>query len=697
MTQLTLELTGYPRPIAWTLSELERTVGDRDLRDMLLTAFEDVTRYLTLMTIARYAEYFAQGRNDEDVENVLQGLRRPSFGHYVQALRALDQFLVQNNDPFFALGLSRSDAHPAAMKLCEATATAKAKKVSFVTMLSRVVEIRNREKGHGYTGQHQAREATDLLVPALREFLEHLPILISQPLVWIERIEVLGPDDLKVTFLELMGTNRAARRTRDIRQLGGLRPRFIYMWNGESPPLQLTPFFHLEEAGNDEVVYVLAGLGSDPMYKAPGIIEPRRPDPLMAQLTERAPFLLKPEASITVSRAPDAERRYRDLVDMALADGLVTAGEASRLATHRAELGLSEAEAEKIHEALGWSGLPSAPPAAASIPVVVPEPVPDRVGISVARDAPREGIEYAATMPAVITAAEASRGAWPDAGRTLVAAVRDALAGALSFDPELVLMDEEIDVGQGELWIELQPSRGVSLWFPDSRKQLRDGQVQLAVGFYSQNQRRDPAYRAARSRLEAGEPPVVPAGWSALTSERTLLGSPLAFETSRRFPIAALAEREAVDEVTRVVVSLAERAHAVLGDAEDDDGEADADARARAPLTIKDPPVVREVPGDFMLSPLDGDPRIHGSVWIARILWALEWAARHGAEPRSAADIARILSDNGVRVPPTNTARAFRTPRDDPRRTGLCEEIGEQRYVISASGRRALFELLTGG
>jgi hypothetical protein len=468
------------------------------------------------------------------------------------------------------------------------------------------------------------------------------------------------------------------------------------MWNGESPPLQLTPFFHLEEAGNDEVVYVLAGLGSDPMYKAPGIIEPRRPDPLMAQLTERAPFLLKPEASITVSRAPDADRRYRDLVDMALADGLVTAGEATRLAAHRAELGLSEAEAEKIHEALGWSGAPSAPPAAASIPVVVPERVPDRAGVSVARDAPREGIEYAVTVPAVpvVAATEASRGAWPDAGRSLVAAVRDALTGALSFDPELVLMDEEIDVGQGELWIELQPSRGVSLWFPDSRKQLRDGQVQLAVGFYSQNQRRDPAYRAARSRLEGGEAPVVPAGWSALTSERTLLGSPLAFETSRRFPIEALAERETVDEVTRVVVSLAERAHGVLDESEADDG--DVDARAREPLAVTNPPVAREVPVDFELSPLDGDPRIHGSVWIARILWALEWAARHGADPKSASDIARILSDNGVRVPPTNTARAFRTPRDDPRRTGLCEEIGEQRYVISASGRRALFELLAG-
>ena len=83
-------------------------------------------------------------------------------------------------------------------------------------------------------------------------------------------------------------------------------------------------------------------------------------------------------------------------------------------------------------------------------------------------------------------------------------------------------------------------------------------------------------------------------------------------------------------------------------------------------------------------------------MWIARILWALEWAARHDPGAKSAAEIARILTENGVRVPPTNAARAFRTPKDDPRRTGLCEEPGEQRYVISAAGRRMLFELLGG-
>lgn len=39
MKQLALELNGYPRPIAWTLSEVDRAMGDRDRRDMLLTAF----------------------------------------------------------------------------------------------------------------------------------------------------------------------------------------------------------------------------------------------------------------------------------------------------------------------------------------------------------------------------------------------------------------------------------------------------------------------------------------------------------------------------------------------------------------------------------------------------------------------------------------------------------------------------------
>lgn len=45
-------------------------------------------------------------------------------------------------------------------------------------------------------------------------------------------------------------------------------------------------------------------------------------------------------------------------------------------------------------------------------------------------------------------------------------------------------------------------------------------------------------------------------------------------------------------------------------------------------------------------------------------------------------------------VPPTNTARAFRTERDAPGRSGLCREHASQCDTINDDGRAALREFL---
>jgi hypothetical protein len=712
MKQLTLELNGYPRPIAWTLSEVDRCVGDRDLRDMLLAAFEDITRYLTLVALARYSEYFANDRRSDHVENALQHLKRPSFGHYVRALDTLDHFLWDCEDPY-ALGLSVKRVNPAAVRLYHATGTSTPKQISVAMLLSRVVEIRNREKGHGYTGQYDARVVTNLLQPALIELLEQLPLLVARPLVWIERIEYLNPERWIVTFLELMGTQRARRIAREVRTPGGLEPRFVYMWNGESAPLQLTPFVHLEETGQDEIVYVLAGIEGDPRYQARGMAFERRPDQLLTQLGKRAPFLLKSEPTVTTVRVPDAAKHYRNAVDLALADGSVTPAEAVRLEAIRIDLGLSEIEAVRVHELLGW--LPAqaitedpAQPGAArddatlryettdngdslqehAVPQAASVHERDEAPVPIATANPevhglheREEDDESAAHSGAQGDAGSAQG-WPDEASRFAMRVREFVAERLDFEPELVLLDDELDVGEGELWIQLRRTQGVSLWFGSRR----EGFVRVVLGFYSTNERRDPAYRRARTTMMRDGGPPLPGGWASLT-ERSRAPTRLALETGKRFRIDQLVLDECLREAGSVLVALAERAAKALEQIDDD-------VERPAPLEAVDVPVAVDVPSDFLLPPLRDDPRIHGSVWIARILWALEWARRHDPAPKSAADIARILSANEVRVPPTNTARAFRVPRDDPRRTGLCDEPGDQRYTISASGRRALFELL---
>lgn len=639
MGQLSLELRQYPRPIAWTISEVDRAVGNRDRRDMMFSAFEEIIRYLVLLELARYTEYSTRERGDDAIEHRLLDLQRPSFGHYLGVLTALDRFLAEAGDPY-ALRISEKRELPRIVQFLRETGDHRAKSASVSMLLQRVIELRNRNKGHGYTGQHDARKMNETLQPALVELLEKTPLLIDLPLVWIESIEYIGPRELTVTFLELMGTQRARRLTRKVYDPGTLKKGFLYMWNGESAPLQMTPFLHLEESDQDELVYVLAGISGEPTYQARGSSSGRRPDQLMSQLEERVPFLLKPRPAVTASRAPEAAKLYAQVVELALSDGHVTEAEAGRLAIIRQNLGIGSAECLQIHRELGWVDGPSS------------------------------------------SNHQRSSDNWPDIGRALAVAAREAAVDKIAQDIELVLLDPDLDVRKGRLWFQLGATQGVALSYSDRAAE----HLEVAVGFYSQRPMRDPQYRRARKAIEADTGPNLADGWAALGRESTLPGV-LSLETRKHFTLSSLSTTTASAEIASVISTIYETARIALTHA------ADA-SRPTAPVVDLHPPISASVPLNFPLPGLRGSLRLQGSVWLPRILWALEYARRSNATPRSAADIARILQENGVDVPATNTARAFRTAQDDPRITGLCEEPTSQRYVISGKGRRILFEWL---
>lgn len=106
----------------------------------------------------------------------------------------------------------------------------------------------------------------------------------------------------------------------------------------------------------------------------------------------------------------------------------------------------------------------------------------------------------------------------------------------------------------------------------------------------------------------------------------------------------------------------------------------------------------REHPGPASdASPLPLLPRdrtLRGTVWIPRILWALEWGRREGRPPLSAADIARVLTEHGgLELAGHNVARAFRDYRNDAAAARLW--VGNGRgYAITVAGTRALETLL---
>jgi hypothetical protein len=100
-------------------------------------------------------------------------------------------------------------------------------------------------------------------------------------------------------------------------------------------------------------------------------------------------------------------------------------------------------------------------------------------------------------------------------------------------------------------------------------------------------------------------------------------------------------------------------------------------------------------PAPAPLRPLGAKEAIDGSVWVMRILWALEHAARHELGPQNAADIARLLTTHaGLNVPSPNVARAFRERKQAQKDELYWAEAEGQRYAITEAGRAALREKL---
>jgi hypothetical protein len=83
-----------------------------------------------------------------------------------------------------------------------------------------------------------------------------------------------------------------------------------------------------------------------------------------------------------------------------------------------------------------------------------------------------------------------------------------------------------------------------------------------------------------------------------------------------------------------------------------------------------------------------------GTVWIPRILWALEWASRHRLGPQTPAEMARILKNHGeIDVPHNNVARAFRDLRGQDEVAGLWRGVAK-RYEIAPAGTLLLQTLI---
>ena len=108
------------------------------------------------------------------------------------------------------------------------------------------------------------------------------------------------------------------------------------------------------------------------------------------------------------------------------------------------------------------------------------------------------------------------------------------------------------------------------------------------------------------------------------------------------------------------------------------------------------PPTTTTAPSKplLVLSTVRREREYRGTVWIPRILWALEWARRNELGAQTPADMARILKSHGeIDVPHENVARAFRDLRGKKYVVGLWTGLAK-RYEIAESGTLLLQTLI---
>ena len=359
------QLKSLPKVLAWPLALVNCTRDPLSRFYHLVQAYEETTRYLTLVHMARYLELRPE-RPDADVDASLQGLRRPTFGMLLHALAALDSYLARQERPLFGKTLRAATGSEAMQDAYHHISGQRPGTVSVLSLLGKVVQLRNETKGHGnITEPRKARRHSGLLGQALADILSTYPDLTRRVPVLIHDIRYRGPQRHLVEYLRLTGTSLATLQDLEVKHPGALLPDYMYLWDpqGDAPVL-LTPLMHHEKRGAQDIIYLFNRVKGD----APDYLSNQqdrlshRPDNLIHTFKERAGFLLgEPEAVPTTSRPASACEAYGQMVQQAMADGVVEDVEWKMLEATQSALGITSEEARQIHEEHGFTAVGTVP------------------------------------------------------------------------------------------------------------------------------------------------------------------------------------------------------------------------------------------------------------------------------------------------------------------------------------------------
>jgi hypothetical protein len=237
-------LTQYPLNLA-KLYEAVRLESEPRLRvTKLVTLYEGTVRHLALVGLAAYRHLEI---SDDQVEAARADLGRPSLGHWLGLLKAVDEALGRTF-PLLTPPLNkrhRNDAIAAAVEaLAPMAGKRMPKRIRLSFFLDVVVEFRNKKIGHGSLSPPEARRAVKPLEAALTWWLGELALLRERSLLYIDRVEWQDPHYLYI------GNNLSAGTSLYPARLEGetpVTPRQVYLGPAEGAEelalISLRPFF----------------------------------------------------------------------------------------------------------------------------------------------------------------------------------------------------------------------------------------------------------------------------------------------------------------------------------------------------------------------------------------------------------------------------------------------------------------------
>lgn len=177
----------------YTLAKEYETVlleNDARMRVMrLVELYEHALRHLSLIGLA---EYLHLGLHDSTVESAREPLGRPSLGHWLALLRAVDTALTSSGKglltPPANFTFREGAIFTAAQKLSTLLGESAAKKVRHGSFLDTLVVFRNKKIGHGSLTPLEAQTIVVDLEAALTEWLAGQTALTEQRLIHIRQV-----------------------------------------------------------------------------------------------------------------------------------------------------------------------------------------------------------------------------------------------------------------------------------------------------------------------------------------------------------------------------------------------------------------------------------------------------------------------------------------------------------------------------